>query len=209
MWSYTVRWAIDLDGVCYEWQRTVRYMLNHYRNANLPPIEEFWHAWEAPKNVLKQDDWAWLWKNGIELGLFRYGHMVKDTRVVLEALVAEGDEITIATARPEEAWPDTKDWIDLFMKDIPLKDVLYFKEDESKNTVRADVLVDDKLENCKEWAEGGWIWEANRDALLFDRPWNQLAYDWQNDLLRKRNVTRVYGWKGVLEWRMIRANKTN
>jgi len=33
-----VKIAIDLDGVCYEWDRTARYMLREYRNLSHVPV---------------------------------------------------------------------------------------------------------------------------------------------------------------------------
>ena len=181
--------ALDLDGPCYEFHRTVRYMLNHYRGTNLPRWEEVFTEWWPNPEYISKDDWHWVWDKGIKKGLFRYGHMVKDTRVALEALVDLGYDLCIVTHRPEQAVRDTEDWVDLFFKDIPLIGEFYFTQGESKTLVEADILIDDKLENVEDWSEVG------RTAILWDAPYNRSA----EYLHGPGTVLRAKGWAEVVE----------
>ena len=71
---------MDLDGVCYEFQRTYRYMLREYRGVDMPPVEEFWTHWDAQKAYGTPADHDWMWSGGVKKGLFRYGHMVTGAR---------------------------------------------------------------------------------------------------------------------------------
>jgi 5'(3')-deoxyribonucleotidase len=158
--------AVDLDGVCYEWQRTYRYMMREYRGIDMPPIEEFWTYWNAPDQFTTKQDRDWIWSKGVELGLFRYGHMVKGARIGLQALASAGHKLEVVTHRPANATTDTLDWVSLYFKDIPLNGFKMLTNGESKNVSTADVLIDDKMENINDWCE------SDRPAVLFDQPWN-------------------------------------
>ena len=176
--------AVDLDGVCYEWQRTYRYMMREYRGITMPPVEEFWHYWNAPDQFTSKEDRKWMWSEGVRLGLFRYGHMMTGCRLALTQLAETGHQLSIATHRPTQAVNDTLEWLAFYMKDIPLEGVHILSNNEPKTVVKADVLIDDKPENLKEWAD------SVRWAICFDQPWN-----------RGEGVlgSRAYGWPGVLD----------
>lgn len=176
--------ALDLDGPCYDWERTARYMLRTYRG--LDHLTEVSTSWDSIEAAVTKEDWEWLWSEGVARGLFRYGHMRTGCRVGLEKLVAMGYDIMIVTHRPKSAIDDTMDWITLFFKDIPISGVYILYRGESKTVADADILIDDKPENIDEWVSTG------RRALLFDRPWNQ----------RYRVsplAERVVGWEGVVD----------
>jgi 5'(3')-deoxyribonucleotidase len=176
--------AVDLDGVCYEWHRTVRYMFNEYKGYNLPPVDSWWDTWWAPKEkgYINAEDVNWLFTEGIDLGLFRYGHVTTGAVVGLRKLVDAGHRLLVATHRPTRAVPDTLAW--LHYLDIPWSGVHIISDETSKTIVDADILLDDKTENCMDWAE------SQRTALLFDRPWNQKCPP-------SIRIHRVFGWTGV------------
>lgn len=182
--------AVDLDGPCYEFARTMRYMLNHYRGRNLPPIEEFWFS-RYPDEI-PEEDWKWVFTEGLELGVFRYGHMTKDTRVGLERLVEMGHQIVIITNRPEEAIEDTKEWVEFFYKGIPHElHILHGESPDKSPVIDGGVLIDDHPDNIVRWAEAG------RSALFWKDTWN-------GDARFTPPITgRIYevnGWKGVVRW---------
>lgn len=182
-----MRIAVDLDGVCYEFQRTYRYMMREYRGVDMPPVDEFWTTWDAPDAYADPADRKWMWKEGVELGLFRYGHMVRGARRGLESLVDYGHTLQIVTHRPRNAVTDTLDWVSLYFKGIPLDGFAILTEQEPKSTVSADILIDDKMENVEEWAATG------RHAVLFAKPYNHL---FGRTIER---VQRVEGWEGVVD----------
>jgi 5'(3')-deoxyribonucleotidase len=181
-----MRIAVDLDGVCYEWQRTYRYMLREYRGVDMPPVEDFWHYWDAQKQYGTRADHRWMWNHGVARGLFRYGHVVKGARRGLEALAEQGHDLCIVTSRPANAAEDTHDWIELFFKGIPLSGVHILSNREPKSTVDADVLIDDRPENVEEW------YAAGRTAVLFCQPWND-AY-----IPRPRDLHVAVDWPDVV-----------
>ena len=184
-----MRIAVDLDGVVYEWFRTYRYMVNRYRNRNLPPVEEWWTEYNADLRVVSREDRDWVWTEGVTKGLFRYGHMVKDARWGLEALHELGHEFTIVTHRPESAVPDTLSWLGYYLAGIPTRDVRFLSQQQTKTLVEADLLIDDKTENCLDW------WKVNGgDSLLFDRVWNR-----SDDVRMHPHIIRVEGWEGVVD----------
>ncbi len=173
--------GIDLDGVCYEWQRTYRYMMNEYRGTRIPPVETFWDSWDAVDQFTSQEDRDWMWTEGVRLGLFRYGHVTTGAIVGLRRLIAADHSLYVVTHRPAVAVPDTLAWLNYI--NIPWTGVHILSNGESKSSIEVDVLVDDRTENVLEWALTG------RPALVFDQPWNQQA--------SATNVWRVDGWRGV------------
>lgn len=179
-----MRVGLDLDGTCYAFQRTYAYMLRAHHGLDIPPIEEWWTSWDAQKQWGTKDVHSWMWNEGVKKGLFRYGHMIKDTRVALEQLVTNGHKLVVVTTRPENAVQDTLDWVSLFFKDIPLSGLHILSNEAPKTTVEWDVLVDDRIQNYQE------AWSAGRLAVLFDQPWNRDA----------EAFYRARGWKEAVLW---------
>lgn len=181
--------AVDLDGVCYEWDRTARYMLKQYRGAVIPKGET--EYWDYLKDAVSKQDWRWLWDEGVDKGLFRYGHMVKDARVGLEALVAAGHSILVVTHRPASAISDTVDWLSYFFRGIPIAGLHVLSNGEDKWRTGADVLVDDKPQNIVNF-----YYNTDGTAILFDRPWNrELEAEMDSLYIAKgwREVVRIVG----------------
>ena len=188
-----MRIAVDCDGVLYEWDKTARYMLRTYRGCE--GLEEESREWLMPDqswHSVTKEDWRWLWSEGIELGLYRYGHVVKGGVQGLRTLQAMKHELILATHRPKAAVMDTLAFIH-YISDSKREPVIWqgfhlLTNDEPKTVVDADMLIDDKPDNVVTWAEAG------RHALLFDRGWNQEV------IPSPGGVWRVNGWKGVCEW---------
>lgn len=179
-----MRIAIDCDGVLVEWERTARYLLRTYRGLDLPTVST---EWDSIQGWVSEDDWQWLWSEGIKLGLFKHGHVVTGAIAGMKALSELGYDLLVVTARPKEAVNDTLGWLAYHMQDIPLAGVTILSRGEPKSVVDAAVLVDDKLENIYEWPRRG---------LLFDQPWNWGIESKRWDETRMR---RVRGWEGVVD----------
>ena len=181
-----MRIAVDLDGVVVEYQRSYAYMLRTYFHLDIPPIEEWWTGWDSQLQWGTPQNHEWMNTTGVQLGLYRYAHMVKGARVGMQELARMGHTICIVTKRPRDAVQDTVDWVSLYFKGLPLNGLHILSDGESKAMVQADILIDDNREN---------IWEWPRRGLLFDQPWNQ-------GTIRNTGVTpflfkRVHGWKEV------------
>lgn len=184
-----MRIALDLDGPIYAFHRTYRYMIRKYRGVDMPPVKEFWTHWNAQEQFGHQADHDWMWSEGVRLGLFRYGHMTTGARIGLQSLAQDGHELIIVTHRPESAVTDTLDWVALMFKDIPLSGFHILSDGQPKSVVRADLLIDDKEENCIEWCG-----TKRQPSLLWDAPYNQNT--------KEAGVLRAYTWKDVV--RLVR-----
>jgi 5'(3')-deoxyribonucleotidase len=178
-----MRVAIDLDGVCYEFQRTYRYMANLYLHSNMPPVDDFWFEWDACDEYTGKDGKKWMWTEGVKKGLFRYGHMTTGARHGLEVLAHEGHELVIVTHRPAIATPDTVDWLSLYFQDLQYN-LHILSNGEPKTSVKWDVLVDDKYSNVEDVGFG-------RTGILFGRTWSECAHD--------PDVIVADGWKEVVD----------
>jgi 5'(3')-deoxyribonucleotidase len=160
--------ALDLDGVVYEWERTARYLLREERGCMGLDTEST--HWDWIKGQVERDDWNWLWHDGVKLGLFRYGHVVKGAIRGIRALRRQRHKIVVVTSRPQIAVPDTIDWLALLQHraaGVYFDGIHILTEGQAKTTVSAELLIDDRLENVEDWLKAG------RKALLFDRAWNR------------------------------------
>lgn len=168
-----MRIAVDLDGVCYEFDRTARYMLREYKNEELGPST----SWDSMEDAIGPELWRWLFSEGIELGLFRYGHVTRGAIVGLRALADAGHTLLVVSHRPALAVPDTLAW--LAYQQLPWSEIHILSNGEAKSSVPADVLIDDRPENIRDWERAG------REGILVDRSHNQdyvvpcRAKDWR------------------------------
>jgi len=183
--------AVDLDGVCYEWQRTYRYMLREYRGVQLPPVDQFWFSWNASDEFTTAADRKWIWSEGVRLGLFRHGHVWKGTILGIAALKQSGHELVVVTHRPRTAIRDTINWLDHHfgaMEPYPWSGINILSNGEPKHSIYAELLIDDKPENVIGWVDAG----QSRKAIIFDQPWNR-EMNWHPRILR------AVGWASVVD----------
>lgn len=155
-----VRIAIDLDGVLYNWEKTARFMLEQEFGYHLDVSD----SWTYLPDHVSAEAWHWLWHDGVREGLFRYGHVVKGGVRAVRQLYEEGHELYAVTHRPVSSVRDTHAWLD-FMQ-LPFRKRYVLSDGRPKWKVAADLLIDDKPENVREWTERG------RYAILFRQPWN-------------------------------------
>src|SRR5882672_2461345 len=169
--SIVKRWGIDFDGVMYQWDKTARFMLREIL-PNSPykkdgPLGTECTHWNYIQDNVHADDWKWLWKEAVRLGLFRHGHLYPGTIKAIRKLAELGDVVVI-THRPKQAVTDTLAW--LAYQQLPLAGIHVLTDQEPKSSVvpQCDVYLDDKPENCEDLA-------ANTKGRVFmwDRPWNQ------------------------------------
>jgi hypothetical protein len=163
-----VRIGIDLDGVCYQWTKTARYMLREIL-PNSPykhgPLQTECTRWEYIRDHIKPEHNRWLWKEGVALGLFRHGHLFPGTIKALRQLDRIGDLVAI-TQRPTSAIEDTMAWIAFHR--LPFREV-HVLQGQSKTSVRpCEIYIDDKPENCEELA----LMPHAPGVAMPSRPWN-------------------------------------
>src|SRR3990167_8817615 len=184
-----MRIGLDVDGVLYHFHKTALYMLNTMKGYDLK--EEDWTYWNQPKDVVKNNDWQWLWSKGVELGLFRYGHLYKGAIEGVRELATLGD-IVIITHRPRNAIRDTLDWL-AYLR-LPIHEIHLQTDGQFKSTVEphCDLYVDDKPENIEDFANN-----THAVPLLWNRPWNASYGSGPRDLLG--DYQRIDSWKQVID----------
>ena len=186
--------GLDLDGVCYEWDKTARHLLNTKIEADgrVPhsTLLDESRSWNALKDAIPPEDWKWLWSDAVDMGLFRYGHIVTGAIEGAKAINRLG-QIHIVTSRPSSAVKDTEDWLNLMFDRVDYQELHILSNHESKTSIwpKPDVYIDDALHNVEDILE-------NSDALviLLDRPWNQTT----SKRLSER-VARVCDWPGIVK----------
>ena len=179
--------AIDLDGVLYRFELTMRYLLREEREVqadmNTPSL-----YWDDVLDRVRPADRRWLWTEAItKYGLFRHGHVEKHAMRGIRALHKSGHKLFVVTHRPAIATRDTLAWLDFHFgteEPYPFAGApIMLHHGEPKSQVDAEILIDDKPDNIREWMD-----EGGR-GLLFNQPWNQDATVGE----------RVFGWYDVLD----------
>jgi len=158
------RIGLDLDGVVVDWQTKVLKMLNKRGKYNFDPNFQSPY-WDWIEDNVTPEDWKWLWSDGMVesyMDALPYPGAIEFSR----ALRKLGD-VVIITSRPEGSWTATIEWWKTYMLYTP-SGYNFFRDGKEKHNVKADVYIDDNIENVLH------LWYNNKTkVLLFDRPWNQ------------------------------------
>src|SRR5688572_21456774 len=156
-----MRIGLDLDGVVYNWDKTARYMLRTMRGypkhdprcgedeefdlvikprkgaypeypcSGCAPLAYPAKHWDYIKDNVKPEDEDWLWRDGVKLGLFRYGHLYSGAIEGVRELATIGD-IVVITKRPKSAVQDTLDWLS-YLK-LPFAEIHMLHEPGAKKS---------------------------------------------------------------------------
>lgn len=192
-----IRFGLDMDGVIYDWHSAARFLWNHKFNLDLPRPEDMWNRWDGHLDYMTKEQDAWLWKEGVERGLFRHGHVRRGAVEFCRDLDTIAD-IVLITHRPLQARQDTLDWI-AFHK-IPTSEIHMLHAMEDKSNINVDLALDDKPDNVLSF------WQKGVQGLLWDRAWN---HNWTvagNKMLADHY--RCKTWEDVLSWaKLIASNK--
>lgn len=197
-WEGLLKVALDCDEVLYAWRRTWRYMMKEYRGVDMPPVDEFWNEWNSQYDYGTSEDRKWMWSEGVELGLFRYGHVITGAIAGVQRLADSGHQLSVVTHRPENAVQDTLDWLSYVR--LPFSGIHILSHGQPKTSVDFDILVDDKPENISMALQRG------RGGIMFDCSWNQRAsysrasgkydraMDWPQVVEQVERMSRVSGF---------------
>lgn len=183
--------GLDLDGVCYHFDRTCRYMLRRRitdrGEVPSPDLLEDSTTWNGVQELVSKNDWTWLWTEGVKQGLFRYGHVVSGSIEGVQALNQLGDVVAI-TSRPKEAVHDTIVWLATMFDKAPLSGIVIqsFGQKKSEVSPLPHVYVDDAGHNADDILRN-----TSSSVVLFDTPINQ-GYPAQPRLYRAK------GWRDVV-----------
>ena len=166
-----MRIGVDLDGVCYQWDKTARYMLREILPGSPytkdGPLGQPSAHWDHIQEMVTPEHYRWLWTEGVRLGLFRHGHLFPGTIEAIRRLAEIGDVVVI-THRPKSAVMDTLSW--LSYQKLPLAGLHLLTGQEPKSTVRpeCDFYIDDKYANCVDLAEN----TSARAVICMARSWS-------------------------------------
>jgi len=187
--------GLDLDGVCYNWDKTARYMLRkrYVNSGRVIPIELTTESrsWDYIMEAVTPDDWKWLWSEAIDQGLYRYGNVVKGAIEGVQELNELGDVIVI-THRPKTAVHDTLVWLSTMFDKAPLSGlVIQSHKGQRKSDVRPqpDVYIDDAIHNAEDILEN-----TDKRIIVYDQPWNQ------SGPVSHKRLARAYGWSEVVKY---------
>lgn len=173
------RIGLDIDGVVYKWSDTVRYLVQTHHGIDVGEST----YWDYLKDVLPPHVWRWLWREGIELGLFRYGHLYRGAIEGVRELAAIG-KVEAVTHRPEAAVEDTLRFLSYI--ELPLSGVHILTEQQPKSSVGCDVYIDDAPHVARE------VVGAGKRLVLVDQPWNADAFG--SIPPHPTRAMRAFGW---------------
>lgn len=175
--------AVDLDDVVLDFVGGLRSALKKEYGVELreeditdfnlkpfldPIIGRSWWSWMR--------DRSWIWS---------HFPAIDGAIGTLDRLRRDGHYLELVTSKPEWAEHNVYRWLGKWRP--PFQRVtITGPEDVKADFTDADILIDDKFENVKEFARAG------RRALLFDRPHNRGATPPQG-------VHRVRNWQEVYE----------
>lgn len=175
-----MRIALDCDEVLYCWERTARYLLRELYKGPIQrgvDLDHPFRQWSVPAQI-GEEAYAWLFDEGVKLGLFRHGHVITGAMIGVRALRAAGHELVVVTHRPENGMRDTVAWLDFHFgaeEAYPFDGLAILSHGEPKTEVLFDVLVDDSPANIAD-AEA-----KNRRGLQFAAAWNGwIGYNWSS-----------------------------
>jgi 5'(3')-deoxyribonucleotidase len=156
--------AIDHDDVLADFTGGLRRAVQTEYGVVVPEFVE-WDISVVLDPILGEPWWGWLQRRD---WLWANFPAVEGAIGTLELLRKDGHYLEIVTHKPRWAEASVFKWLGLWRP--PVHRVTIVDPSESKLwATNADLLVDDKVENCQEF------WDAGRHAILFDRPHNRKA----------------------------------
>ena len=181
------RIGLDIDGVLYQFSKTAQYMFAKkeglkYRE-DLPWDDSTWDCGRSDQ------DWEWLFSSDRADSVFRHGHLYSGAIEFVQGLDEIGD-VHIITKRPKTGVQATLDFFSF--EKLPLTGFHLIGLDEKKSDVKADIYIDDSLDNMNDLVD-----HTGSRLVLMDRPWNQ-GWKREEHLGKIGRVYRAYDFDAAL-----------
>lgn len=185
------RIGIDLDGVIYNFEESVRHYLVNWEGYSRDELPDptGWHIDKQWGMTRKQ--FQMYCHLGVDIGvIFLHGGAIRAAREGVSALREQGHTIHICTARDYgqsgASASNTARWL---AHESIYYDSLTFSHD--KTIVAVDYMIDDRIENYDALVGAG------VRAVLMDQPWNQDEEDQRgrvraSDMLDFANMVASY-----------------
>ena len=186
MKGYRKHLALDMDDCILDLLGGVRQVIKKEYDIDLPEIT-MWDLNVHLKPILGEPWMNWMRRRDWLWGTFP---AVDGAIGSISTLRKKGYYLEIVTSKPEWAESSVFEWLGKWRPAVHRVTIVR-PTDIKANFSDADILVDDKWENCYAWRETG------RAAILFDRPHNHNIV-----ILNRRNgspIIRADGWGEVLE----------
>ena len=180
--------GVDIDGVLAEQVPHILKWLKEKEGINHNKTKSDIKSWTEPITDEITIDEA------IERALLNE-EFVEEMPVVLGSTKAmeqmyEKYHVVIASSRPKEAEEATKRWLNKFFKYHEYVNT----RDIGKHKLGLDILIDDNLENIKNFCKAG-----GKLAIIFNQPWNQSEDYEMRRLVYQGKVIRCNSWNEILE----------
>ena len=155
------RILVDVDGVIANFVSGFMYLYAE-KGGEVPEGFE-WTHWDAMDDLPNQDVRVKVWD---DTDLFWILKPYPGAIDALEKMNARFD-VRIVTALPHKHIETRSAWFKQYAPFIHRKNQMIFTND--KSVITGDILIDDNVGYVKSWLAAG-----NSNAVLIDRPWNQL-----------------------------------
>lgn len=191
MTSRRIVW-LDCDGILADFVSAYLDLVHQHtgRRHSHADVTDF----ELSKCVVSKEEDNHIWQNLIDRPGWIAGMMdLPGASAAVEELRAIAKVGVLTSPHLGPFWMHERaQW--LLARGFKKRDIIFASD---KSHVRGDVLIDDRKDNCVEWAKtnpGGL-------AILMDCPWNQgsaphclRARDWQEAVRLVRNAVAAMDW---------------
>lgn len=175
--------AVDLDDVVLDFVGGLRAALKVEYGVDLD--EEATTDWDLHPlldPIIGRSWWSWMKERS---WIWAHFPAIDGAIGTVDRLRRDGHYLELVTSKPAWAEHNVYRWLGKWRP--PFQRVtIVSQEDVKADFTEADILVDDKFENVRDFANSG------RLALLFDRPHNR-------GVIPPAGVERVHGWREVYE----------
>ena len=162
MRKFKGRVAIDLDDVILDFTGGLRSSVKTEYDVVIPPFRT-WNIAAVLDPIIGHSWWKWM-KN--RDWLWKTFPAVPGAIGSINILRSNGYFIEIITSKPDWAEASVWQWMGRWRPSVD-RVSLVRDGDIKADFSDADILIDDKPQNCEEWVASG------RPAVLFSRPHNQ------------------------------------
>jgi 5'(3')-deoxyribonucleotidase len=154
--------AIDLDDVVLDFTGGLRTSVQTEYDVEVPPFGN-WKIADVLDPIIGHSWWKWM-KN--RDWLWKTFPAVPGAIGSINMLREQGYFIEIITSKPDWAEASVWQWMGRWRPSVDRVTIVQDGDSKAEFT-SADILVDDKPQNCEEWAA------SRRPAVLFSRPHNE------------------------------------
>lgn len=180
--------ALDLDGVLLDFVGGICDALRAEYDSDIEPADiDTWDLHQHLDPIIGKSWWSWM----RERNLWPSFPAIDGAIGAVDQLNRDGHYLEIVTAKPEWATSEVWKWLGKNQPKVHQVTIVDVTGESKHVASSADLLVDDKIENCTNWCASS----VDRNAIVFGQPYN--AKHWQ-----ALGVYRTEGWPATL--RLIR-----